>query len=74
MKRIIVSICVFLSCVSLSAESYVTFSKWEVSSICVSERKGEVLYSVIYKDVEYFLSWDEYSDLMDGKDITKKTE
>ena len=50
--------------------SVVTFSKWECSITESKYRDGRVEYSAHYKGKEYPLTWDQYQDLLAGKDIS----
>lgn len=53
----------------------VTFSRWECNAITESKyRDGRIEYSAHYKGKEYVLTWDQYCDLMAGKDISLKVE
>lgn len=60
---------------NVCASTYITFCYWTVSSITEAKDKdGNIEYSVNYKGNIYILSWDQYCDLMDGKDITLKID
>ena len=55
---------------ALAFVSVVTFSKWECSITESKYRDGRVEYSAHYKGKEYILTWDQYQDLLAGKDIS----
>ena len=55
---------------TLAFISVVTFSKWECSITESKYRDGRVEYSAHYKGKEYVLTWDQYQDLLAGKDIS----
>lgn len=75
MKKIIMALCLLSASISVSAESYVTFCYWTVSSITEAKDKdGNVEYSVNYRGATYILNIDQYNDLLAGKDITLKVE
>ena len=80
MKKVVVSILVFLASLNMAlasneATKYVTFCYWTVSAITeAKDKEGNIEYSVIYKGVTYILTWDQYTSLMEGKDITLKIE
>lgn len=68
-------ITLFISLALLFTEpEFVTFSYWEVSITESKYRDGRVEYSAHYKGKEYVLTWDQYQDLLAGKDITLKIE
>ena len=79
MKKVVVSALIFLASLNMAlaneATKYVTFCYWTVSAITeAKDKEGNVEYSVTYKGATYILTWDQYTDLMEGKDITLKIE
>ena len=68
MKTFIFCICFFCS------SNFVTFSRWECSLTESIYKDGRVEYSAHYKGKEYILTWDQYQDLLSGKDITVKSQ
>ena len=55
---------------ALTIISVVTFSKWECSITESKYRDGRVEYAAYYKGKQYILTWDQYQDLLAGKDIS----
>lgn len=53
---------------------FVTFSRWECAIIESKYKDGRTEYSALYKGKEYVLTWDQYCDLLAGKDVTIKVE
>lgn len=75
MKKYIFTLIMVALSLNVYASTYVTFCYWTVSSITeAKDKNGNIEYSVSYKGNTYILNWDQYCDLMDGKDITLKID
>lgn len=62
----------FICLITAIASNFVTFSKWECSITIGTYKDGSVDYTAHYKGKSYPLTFDQYTDLMNGKDLTFK--
>lgn len=75
MKKYIFTLIMIAISLNVCASTSVTFCYWTVSAITeAKDKEGNVEYSVNYKGKTYVLNWDQYCDLMEGKDITLKID
>ena len=73
MKKVLLSLLFLFVFNAIQAAKYITFCYWTVSAITETvDKNGVTEYSVNYKGATYVLTFDQYTDLMDGKDITLK--